>query len=243
MSWSPRNGPRMRTAWPYPDLTCADSARSEARPARGYARPRRGGRSRAGDRARPDRSIAGARAVTARARSRCAAIADEVLPSPRRWSVLSRGRGRASHPSIPERENGCRTGVLASEDRSARSTREIGTTAISAGHRADPLTKSAACGRRGRAGPAAPEHRAARCVRSNDDDRRLRRKRGIHGACDPDEEDPGSAGARSGLRYRNLGRIAQLTDQISARLDELTDYRRRVGELERRLAQTAPGPS
>ncbi|MBF6468433.1 hypothetical protein IU427_25160 [Nocardia beijingensis] len=65
----------------------------------------------------------------------------------------------------------------------------------------------------------------------------------IHGACDPDDEDPGSAGARSGLRYRYPGRIAQLTDEISTRLDELTDYRQRGAELERRLAQTAPGES
>ncbi|WP_159849696.1 hypothetical protein [Nocardia sp. CY41] len=53
----------------------------------------------------------------------------------------------------------------------------------------------------------------------------------------------GRAGAHWAARpaHRYLGRIAQLTDEMSARLDESADYRQRVAELERRLAQSAPG--
>ncbi|MET9288079.1 hypothetical protein [Nocardia beijingensis] len=38
--------------------------------------------------------------------------------------------------------------------------------------------------------------------------------------------------------HRYLGRIAQLTDEMSARLAELADYRKRIAQLERLLAQT-----
>jgi hypothetical protein len=43
--------------------------------------------------------------------------------------------------------------------------------------------------------------------------------------------------------HRYLGRIAQLTDEMCVRLDELAGYRRRVAELEQRLAQTGRGES
>ncbi|MFE7745613.1 hypothetical protein [Nocardia sp. NPDC057455] len=43
--------------------------------------------------------------------------------------------------------------------------------------------------------------------------------------------------------HRYLGRIAQLTDEMYSRLDELAGYRQRVAELEHRLAQTGRGES
>jgi hypothetical protein len=41
--------------------------------------------------------------------------------------------------------------------------------------------------------------------------------------------------------HRYLGRIAQLTDEMHSRLSELDGYRRRIAELEQRLAQHRPG--
>ncbi|WP_039797896.1 hypothetical protein [Nocardia araoensis] len=40
--------------------------------------------------------------------------------------------------------------------------------------------------------------------------------------------------------HRYLGRIAQLTDEITSRLTELADYRQRIAELEQRLARATP---
>ncbi|MGK8524155.1 hypothetical protein ACRS6B_22555 [Nocardia asteroides] len=55
----------------------------------------------------------------------------------------------------------------------------------------------------------------------------------------------GRAGAHWADRpaHRYLGRIAQLTDEMHTRASELADYRRRVAELEQRLAHTGLGVS